>query len=89
MKRLSKIKMNINQNKNVGFMKSILILFTFSIFLITGCNNYQIVQPSKEHPANPQAVTSSDVEQTDVLRVDDSNLPETPSEMKSEKMKHM
>ncbi len=70
-------------------MKDSLKLLLVFFSLLTGCATCQIPQVTKEHPASPQAATPTRIEQKEILKVDESNLPDIPSEMKEKAMKNM
>lgn len=66
-------------------LKFLLVFFSF----LAGCATCKIPQVTKEHPASPQAAISTAIEQKEILKADQSNLPDIPGEMKEKAMKNM
>lgn len=55
--------------------------------VLAGCAPIQPPQPEADHPASPQATAAREAD-TDVLTVDEKNLPQTPPEMHQGMMHH-
>lgn len=53
-----------------------------------GCAPIHPPEPSADHPASPQATQAEDAQLSDVLVVDERNLPQTPPEMHRGMMHH-
>lgn len=56
--------------------------------VLAGCAPIEPPQPGADHPASPQATAAREVEASDVLTVDEKNLPQTPHEMHQGTMHH-
>lgn len=55
---------------------------------VVGCAPIQPPEPASDHPASPQAAGAEDAQQSDVLTVDEKNLPQMPPEMRRGMMHH-
>ena len=54
----------------------------------TGCSQIHPPQPTEKHPANPQATSADEPDLSNVLAVDEKNLPQVPAEMRRGMMHH-
>lgn len=65
-----------------------LICGVAALAAVAGCSPIQPPEPAADHPASPQAAQAEDAELSDVLAVDEENLPRTPPEMRRDMMHH-
>jgi len=49
--------------------------------LLAGCGTYDVPEPGPMHPANPDASQAEFAQLSDVLAIDESDLPTMPAEM--------
>lgn len=56
--------------------------------LLAGCAPLRVPEPPPDHPARPEAAAATETELSDVLAVDEANLPQRPSEMQQGGMMH-
>ena len=54
--------------------------------VLVGCAPIQPPQPGTDHPASPDAAQAEDAELSDVLAVDEENLPQMPPEMRRDRI---
>lgn len=67
-------------------MKQVILFIPILAILMTSCRSYTIPQAGKNHPAHPQALSSPELQQHELLKVDENNLPKIPAEMNKQEV---
>jgi uncharacterized protein involved in copper resistance len=82
-------RMNHKRNSRVNQRTcTVLLLKAMLLGAVAGCAPIEPPSPGSDHPASREAPAAADVALSDVLAVDEKNVPRTPPEMLRGMMHH-